>query len=205
MTDADRSSSLPALLRATVMLLLAGASVGFFASFLEQETHSQRGWIVAAVMALIGAGALFLLVRDFRRWWQATAAMPTQERRASRILAVSIATGFVLGGATMLLGRADHELLPEAGSMSPVLAVVIAAAVLVIGPWTSRRWWLATDEHERMVYTEAAHIAASAVLYIGIGWWLLSRAALVPPPDAMALLLGMCVIWSFVWLQRKYA
>jgi nitrate/nitrite transporter NarK len=206
MSDVERRPVWPAILRIILFTIVLSVCLGFFTAFFENDSHSTRGWLFGGLFALITAGALFQIFRDGRQLWRDFALMPSRERTSSRMMLGMLAAGGALGAVTVLSSDLGGQgALPGIGSMNSVVAILLAAFILVIGPWASRRWWQATDEHEQRAYAEGAHVAASAALYAGLCWWLLSRAALVPPPDGMAIVLGISVIWSAVWLYRKYS
>ena len=205
MTEAETRSSWPPVLRIVVMTILLSVCAGFFVAFSEDDTPSQRAQMFAVGFGVLAAGLLFQSVRDVRAIMSKTEAMPSQERKASRMMLAMLAVGGAACAATVAMGDVGANGFPTVGSLNPIAAIALAAAIVIIGPWMTTRWWRATDEHERQAYIEGAYVSASVAVYAGTGWWLLSRAALVPPPDGFAIIIGISFIWSAVWLYRKYS
>lgn len=84
------------------------------------------------------------------------------------------------------------------------LAVVLAIVWGVVLPIVSWRWERVVDEHEIEAYRRGA---VAGFYMMGIGapvWWLLSRAALVPPVDPIGLYVAVLSVTGGVWIWHKY-
>lgn len=199
------------LLRVILLLLLAVMLAGAIAGFLGAHAEGGGGplsttaTIAFAVILLLGLASLVQIYRDLRGLFGDMDKMPRAERVSVQFLAVSMILGMIGGAATVLLQSGTEWLEPGNRSMPPALAISATVFLLTIGPWASWRWWRAIDEHERAAYVDGANAAGHFALFGGIAWWLLARAALVPDPDAMILVIVMSIIWSAVWLYRKFS
>ncbi|MHA6721431.1 hypothetical protein [Sphingomonas sp. RS2018] len=126
-----------------------------------------------------------------------------------RLLALSGALGGLIGLALALsvLGRPDKGMAGDAMLTGPLpvwLAVGIALLWGIALPIISWRWEQVVDEHERQAFRDGA-VAGFYVLSVGGPvWWILGRAALVPPVDALGLYAAVLAVTGVVWLWRKY-
>lgn len=204
-------SSSRRLLRAILLLLLAVMLAGAIAGILAAHAEDGGGRLSTAgtmILAIIGIGAvasLVQVVRDLCGLFGDIHKLPRAERVSVQFLAVSMVLGMIVGTATALLQSGTEWLEPGSRSMPPALAISATILLLTVGPWGSWRWWRAIDEHERAAYIDGANAAGHFALFGGIAWWLLARAALVPEPEAMILVIVMSFIWSAVWLYRKFS
>lgn len=205
MTDAEQPLNRVPTIRAILLSLFFVMIIGAWAGFFSDGDFARAFTLTAAIGAVVTGAVLFQLIRDARRVAADMGSMPSSERRSTWMTMGWFAAGVIIAAIALAFGGSNSTDFPAIGSVTPITAGVLAMLVMTVGPWTTWLWWRATDEHERQAYLEGAHVAASAALYLGIGWWLLSRAALLPPPDGMAILIGLSVIWSAVWLWRKYS
>lgn len=132
-----------------------------------------------------------------------------KERLNRNILVGCLALGVIIGVASASLGPQDHPgPLTMFGEgplpLSFVLpGVAIWAIIMPAIAWYWHRY--AIDEHEAAAYRDGGYYAAYTYLVATPVWWLLWRGGLLPEPDGVAIYLAFGVIWSLVWLKKKYA
>lgn len=184
------------------------AIAGFFVGHEDAGGGPMRpvAMIVLAVMVLLAAllvavtvRAALLLARDPDR-------VAPREKRARTILWVSGALGGVIG---LLLVTSDiasggPSASPLSGPIPAWVAIAIAAPFVTILPWLSWQWKRSIDEHERISAFIAAEVAAFAYMIVLPVWWLLWRGGLLGAPDQIAVYMGFILLYTAVWLYRKY-
>ena len=131
---------------------------------------------------------------------------PFSPRRQRYWAAIALATvtGFA-GGMLLLRGQSvsGGELIGN-GPLSAALA--IGAAVLWMAGMAicSILYHYSVDDHEEQAWLRAGLAGWYAFAFATPTWWLLHRAALVPPVDAMLLFAGSLVINTAVYLWFKF-
>jgi hypothetical protein len=70
-------------------------------------------------------------------------------------------------------------------------------------PLLSFYWYANADEFEKRASGDGAIIAMYVYSIIAPCWWLLERAALIPPQEPMTVYLLVISVWGIVWLYRK--
>jgi hypothetical protein len=206
----NRSTSI-LVVRAMLLSLLCVFLVGMIAGFVGE--HERQGGGAFSSLALgsffaMGVAALALVIqviRDIFALFSGVNRMPSRERASMRLLTISLGAGAAAGIIGSTLSHETNWFTGPPGEMPSAVAICLVAFALVVTPWFTFRWWRAVDEHEQAAYVEGAHWAGHFALLSGFTWWILSRAALVPPPDAMVILLAMCVVWTGVGFYRKYS
>ena len=190
------------LLLLIALAYMAGVIVGFVDAHQDADSGpwSAKAIAVLSTMGVLALGAMVQLLRDLFSLLAQIKELPRRERVTVRLLAGAIALGFAVGIAVGVSGIA-HSGAP---TISPPAAIVISVLLVTAVSWISWRWWRAIDEHERAAYVLGANISAHFMLAVGIVWWVLGLSGLVPPPDAIVLILGMCFVWTGVWFYHKF-
>ncbi len=189
-----------------MIIVIAAVAAGLTAGHLSQ---TDRLWspTFLAVLALLAISAVALLIpvfRDFRALYAEMQHLPKRERASLQFLMLALLLGLVGGAVGGISSVVGDWFIGENRNLPPALAIGMTVLMVTLAPYLTWRWWRAIDEHEQAAYAEGANIAGHFVLSIGIAWWVLSRAGLLPDPDAMALLIAMSFVWAGVWLYRKF-
>jgi hypothetical protein len=194
--------SLTLLAIIVVIAFATGVWAGHFAD-------GNRAWSTAfaatmALLAVVG-GALFIpAFRDLQALSGEVQHLPRRERATVKFIAGALLLGLIGGLVGGLSSSYSSWFVGEARDLPPAIAIGLVVLLATVSPWVTLRWWRAIDEHEQAAYTEGANISGHFILFAGIGWWVLSRAGLVPDPDAMALIIAMSFVWTGVWIYRKF-
>lgn len=133
---------------------------------------------------------------------------PLSPRRKRYRLALGLAAvvGGIVGGwqvADQPVGRSGAELAFN-GSLSPTFAIgasLLWTVGLAIAMLIYHR---AVDDHEERAWLWASTAGWYAVIFPAPVWWVLHRASLAPPVDAMALFILSMVANGIVWLWLKF-
>lgn len=206
---APTSSGRP-ILRATLLIIGLLVIGGTMAGLLAAHRQDGGGSMSVAMIAILGvcatlvAGGTVLVGRDLLSINRRLSALPSSERASLRMLGIALLAGFAVGGGSVMMSTGTSWLTGPPGGLPAWVAILSAAALLTVGPYFTRRWWAAIDEHERSAYFEGAYAGGHFALYVGLAWIMLHRADLVPRPDMFALLMGMSLVWTGVWLYRKF-
>jgi hypothetical protein len=193
-----------ALLLLLALIFLVGMTTGFLAAHQSDGGGSMTllGQMVLGLFLLCGLAAFIQIIRDLSALFRDMESLNRRERASARLMAVALGVGAVSGIAGGIVSSETDWL--TSGTFPPALAIALTAALCILGPWFTVRWWRAIDEHEQAAYVEGANISGHFILFGGIAWWLLSRAALVPAPDVMILIVAMSFVWTGVWYYRKF-
>lgn len=209
MTRAAPSTRRP-ILRATLLIIallfIGGTMAGVLAAHRQDGGGSMSATMIAILAvcaALLICGAV-LAARDLLSINRRLSALPTSERASLRMLGIALLAGFVVGGGSAMMSTGTSWITGPPGGLPAWVAITTAVALLTVGPYFTRRWWAAIDEHERSAYFEGAYAGGHFALYIGLAWIMLYRADLVPRPDVFALIMGMSLVWTGVWFYRKF-
>ena len=162
--------------------------------------------IVLAIMVLLAALLVAVTVRAALLLARNPDRVAPREKRAQTILWLSGALGGVIG---LLVVASDitsggPSASPWSGPIPAWVAIALAAPVLTILPWLGWQWKRSIDEHERTSAYIAAEVAAFAYMIVLPVWWLLWRGGLLGAPDQIAVYMGFIVLYTAVWLCRKY-
>ena len=125
-------------------------------------------------------------------------------KRANWALVAAGALGGIIGLVLSIAGLAngDNGVFSN-GPLPPPVAVVVVAATVLIVPLMSHYWYANADEFEKRASGDGAIIAMYVYSIVAASWWLLDRAALVPPQEPMIVYLLVMFVWGVVWLYRK--
>ncbi|PLK23559.1 hypothetical protein C0V72_09195 [Porphyrobacter sp. TH134] len=184
------------------LLFLAGVFAGFLSGAIEQGTVRPLDVVILAGIA----GLMAVVAYSVWRFWPGSSGEPVAQsaRKATRIIYAMCGIGAIMGFA---LGAAD-----DTGSMAflsnrPVSNVVAGLSIAVwavVVPALTWMWWRTVDEHETAVYAESG-LAAVHVYLIGVPtWWMATRAGWLPAQDPMIVWVIIAVLWSAIWLYRRY-
>ena len=127
-------------------------------------------------------------------------------KKSKRILIFSMLVGAALGmymAISLAEAPGEFDFFSNSPINSTVAAVAIAVWLLIVPPLTFV-WWRNVDEHEKDAYREGAMVSAHAYIFLVPSWWLGTRAGWLPDQDPMIVLVLVGIVWSAVWLYRKY-
>jgi hypothetical protein len=189
-----------------IIVLVAFATGAWTGHF----SDGNRSWSLAfgammTAFAVAVCGLCFAAFGDSRALWAAMQYLPKREQVTVKFIAVAILLGLFGGLIGGLSSASGGPFVGESRNLPPAFAIGMVVLLATVSPWLTRRWWRAIDEHEQAAYTEGANIAGHFIMFAGVAWWVLSRAKLAPDPDAMALIIAMCFVWTGVWFYRKFA
>ena len=132
--------------------------------------------------------------------------MSPRRRRYWSAIGLAALTGFV-GGSWLLRDRSEGggtlDLLSN-GPISPGFAA--GAAILWVAGIAicTILYHRAIDDHEEQAWLRAGLAGWYAFAFPAPAWWLLHRAGMVPPVDAMLLFAGSLAVNAIVYLWFKF-
>ncbi|MEZ5682494.1 MAG: hypothetical protein R3E14_14490 [Erythrobacter sp.] len=166
----------------------------------------EKGELTARVLGALGLGLALFSAGAFSLFRLNPLSFlnePVSEsvRKTRRSVAWSMLLGAALGIALVV---SDSDL--NAFSNGPIdrnVAIAVSLAYVVFTPIFALYWHRNADEYERAAYADGALVAIYAYSLITPGWWMLTRAGLVPPQDPMIVFLIVIAIWGIGWLMKK--
>lgn len=138
---------------------------------------------------------------------QSTRTMSPRRRRYMLAITLSVLLGGVLGGWLAIAnpdGPAGGIALIDGSPLTRNFA--IGASILWVAGMglCMLLYHRAIDDHEERAWLWACLAGWYSFMFSAPVWWVLHRASLAPPPDAMLLFLGSLVVNAVVWLWLKY-
>lgn len=196
---------LAVLIAATFLTTVFGA--GVVAGFTDAgggDSPKVLAAIYAVWIAIVGGFALSAARVWLKRANGSKQPLSRSTRRSRSLMYVLVAFSAVIGMFLAYFAPEGTSLLSD-GPIPAYPALILIMLWLVGGPIVTILWWRMTDEHDRASYVDGANIAGHAYLFITPGWWVATRAGLLPEQNPMVVLLIVAVIWSAVWFYRRYS
>lgn len=159
-------------------------------------------------LALIGANLLVFTGAIWGVWaikpWQALKRsdepVSPATRRTRQLFGVSGVVG-ILAIVVLMFGIRGNGANPVwSNSQNVSIGVAIAAIAIWLASMVLSWWWYySADEHERRANDVGFLFGGGLFLAVTPAWWILARAGLLPPPDAMVLWYATVVAIGVGW------
>ena len=196
------------------MIMILAYIAGFLSAHMSEGGGPLNiaGYAVLAAFMSVTLALAFAIWKLFRQMKRSGEKVPRREKLNRNIIMASTGLGVVMGLATAAAGI-DTSADSQAPSFSaflegPIpLTVVIPLVVFwgVIMPVVLWFWHTrAIDEQEAHAYKDGGYYAAYAFLMLTPLWWLLWRGGLLPEPNGFAIYMAFSLVWTIVWLWKKY-
>jgi hypothetical protein len=178
--------------------LLANLNVNDYRGIGNWKT---QGLILGNVLVIIGAIAGMVVAKPWRAMKPSGEPVSPSTRRTQLLFGLSGVIS-VVAVVIVIIGAQTNEGVNPVWSNSRNLPHVIAFAAVAI--WllsvALAWWWYASaDEHERKANDVGFLFGGGLFMAATPVWWILSRAGLVPPPDAMVLWYATMVAMGIGW------
>ncbi len=178
--------------------MIAGGFLGYNQAAAEHGHATLPVWAGPLIAIALGAAALLFYYRRHAGWFR---SWSPRKRLYWISIYLSGAIGLVLailmtagGGATMILG----------GALTRTMAIMLSLLWLVGMTVAMTLFHRNIDDHEREAYNIGALWGFYAFVLPCPVWWVLARADLVPPVDAMLLFLLSVVANGLGWMWFKF-
>ena len=192
----------PTLITLATVFLMGGVA-GYLDAHRADGGDGPSGLVAGGLVLLAGVGVMWLYLRRFPLFWQGWS-------RRKRLYTASIAGSVLLGLLTAILlrsGQSDVTADPffSNSALSPQIEILLAllwGAGISIAVFIYQR---TIDDHEERAYLWAGLAGYYAFVIPAPMWWVLARADLAPPVDAM-LLFGLTIITNalvYLWLKFR--
>ncbi|MDX2210481.1 MAG: hypothetical protein SFV20_09025 [Sphingopyxis sp.] len=182
---------------------LTGAVAGYFDKMAEYGEAPRSGSLIAQLVVIaLGVSILVAYLSRFGRFWE-------NWSRRKQLYAVSLSIAALLGFITTLalrfgVGDGPTSDLFGNGRFDPGVAMILSALWLVGMTLSILIYHRSVDDHEKQAYLWGGLAGFYAVVFPAPVWWLLARAQIVPPVDAMILFLFAVTANAIVYMWLKY-
>lgn len=194
------------------LIFVAGVLTGFIVKTVERGTFDATAMLVlAGLIALLGLLGWMLARRIKTYLLQPDEPVGPSERKVRRVLLFTFGFAVVFGAVPIILAqqlgydnapRAIDALLSNA-PIPPILAAVLL--VLLAGTtMITIVYYRLIDEHESAAQQFASNISFNAYVFIVTAWWLAAKGGFTPPMNAGAIFASTLLVWTAVWLWRRY-
>lgn len=181
-------------------VFLSGVVGGYFDAMRDDGKVVPSLALVSGLVFLAGLTALTLYLARFGRFWQ------TWSRR-KQLYILSLLLAALLGVAISILlhvGGGSTVGLMGSGAIDPRFAWAAALAWTFGMGGVILLYHRNIDDHEKHAYLWGGLAGFYAVVFTAPTWWLLARAAVAPPIDAMGLFFAAIVANAVVYLWLKF-
>lgn len=204
----ESGSTIRRTLWGMLMILITVFGLGFMTGV--GMVMLEKGFSVARLLVFVlGGAATFAAGRNLVRTFNLLRAGPKSdyERRYEKMWLVMVILGIPLG---MLMVLTADDYTPAElfmGSLTSTEAIVTAAlftVLLILGGLVFHR---TVDDHEEQATLWGVLFAYYFLMIVGVAWWVLQRAALVPDMTIGIAMIGLFIsmlIQGAVWLFIKY-
>jgi len=184
-----------------VLVFLLAVLAGYTDRTLEEQIpDTYDAIVIGTLVILIGliAWAMWAL-------WPSRRDDPEAPRvKRSRNIVYGLMGISVFLGLLLAVADGPGTSFFSGGPINPLTAGIAIFFWLGLMPIATWLWWSSIDEHEGEAYRDGAFVAGHAYLFIVPAWWLGTKAGWLPPQEPISIMLIISVIWSLVWLIRKY-
>lgn len=185
-------------------IFLMGVAAGYLDAMRDAGRDTPSALAGAGLVLAAGLAAMALYLWRVGKFWE---GWSKRKRLYWTCLMVAVMIG-VIAGILDYSGTssASGPLFPLIGSGALPPAVAITLAILWAGglavliPLYER----SIDDHERQAYWRAGLAGYYAFIIPAPAWWVLHRAGLVPPLDAMLLFLAALLVNAAVYFWLKF-
>lgn len=184
-------------------IFFAGVAAGFLEAAAADGFDKITPAFGAALVGLTITSVTILLVAPSLPRWRAMS--PRRQLYWS-----SLGGSALLGAVIAILLQIDEgsernaaSLLGD-GPLSPDFAVAVAALYIVGLAAACLAYHRAIDDHEERAWLWAGLAGWYTFILPAPAWWVLHRAAVAPPVNAMLLFLFSLLINAIVWLWLKF-
>lgn len=206
MRDIDSPSRRPGIGWPIAIILITLFLAAFVAGYLDgaaADGHPIMPTALGAGLVVVaGIGAMGLYLRRVGTFWR-------DWSRRKRLYWASLAGAGLVGafaGALLHSGRSSTgvDAIFSYGILSPTSAV--ALAILWIGGLAIAitLYHRSIDDHEERAYLWACLAGWYAFIFPAPAWWVLHRAGMAPPVDAMLLFILSLIVNAIVWAWLKF-
>lgn len=189
-----------AIILATVFIM--GIVVGYLNAHHADGGAGPSALVGGGLVLLAGVVAMGLYLRRFGLFWKGWS-------RRKRMYMASIVGSGVLGLVTAMLMQANEsnsvaDPFFSNSALSPDIAITLALIWSVGITVAVIVYQRSVDDHERQAYLWAGLAGYYAFVIPAPAWWVLARADLAPPVNAMALFVVTMVVNAAVYLWLKF-
>lgn len=179
--------------------MLAGGFAGYRDAAAEQGEAVLASWVGPLIAISLGAAALAFYFRRHVGWFKSWSPR-------KRLYWISLFLAAALGMATSiaLQSNGGTASLVSNGALTPSVAIGVSVLWAVGLSVSLIIYHRSIDDHERQAYRVGGLAGFYAFVIPCPAWWLLARADLAPPVDAMVLFLSSIAANGAVYFWLKF-
>ncbi|MDK2761339.1 MAG: hypothetical protein KYX64_08265 [Sphingopyxis sp.] len=183
-------------------LFSMGVVAGYLDAMAARGRDAPSSVVGAGLVLLIGIAAMAIYVRRVGKFWESW----SKRRRLYWISLGGAALIGLISSALLQSGRADVEIgaLFTNSALSPSIAIALALLWSVGLAVTMAGYHRTIDDHEERAWLWAGLAGWYAFIIPAPAWWILHRAELAPPADAMLIFVFSMVVNAVVYLWLKF-
>lgn len=196
------------------VVMTIGAVAGYLAEHHAQGSGplGSTGIIVLGISAAIIAGLCFVIWRNVRKLKLSRQPTTRREKLNRNIMLACLLLGAAIVVVLEVAGTLDATDAAKSpfsmfvdAPMPNTVALILVFIWAVVMPVVAWFWHTrAIDEQEASAYRDGGYYAAYSYLILAPAWWLLWRGGLLPEPDGVAIYVAFSLIWSAIWIWKKY-
>lgn len=191
----------PAVITLTTLFLMGGVA-GYLDAHRANGGPGPSAPVAAGLVLLVGIAVMAAYLRRFGTFWQGWS-------RRKRLYTGSLIGSALLGLITSWLIRSGQRDLGadpffSNSPLTPGIAVILALLWAIGISVAVTVYQRTVDDHEKQAYLWAGLAGYYAFVIPAPAWWVLSRASLLPPVDAMALFMLTILVNAAVYLWMKF-
>lgn len=183
-------------------IFLMGVAAGYLDAMREAGGNAPPTPVVSGAVLLGGGAAMLFYLRRVGNFWSGWS-------RRKRLYWGCLFAAVLIGALSAILtisGTDDLSIDPifSSSALSPSIAITLAllwvVGLAILIPLYER----VIDDHERQAYLRAGLASYYAFIIPTPAWWVLHRAGLAPPIDAMLLFVLAFLVNLVVYLWLKF-
>jgi uncharacterized membrane protein YidH (DUF202 family) len=199
-------------LAAMATIFIAGMLHGVIDASIEKKKILSASNIIAIAVLI---GTIAALIYAQWHWIKAIRngsepLTPRETLNRNFLMLFAVIGAFTGAGMIILLDPSKNmsllEILISYDKPIPIsFSIFFVISWSIVTPIITWLWYSrAIDEQESNAYRDGGNYAAHAYMFIVPAWWMLWRAGLVTEPNGIIIFFVFIIIWSIIWLWKKY-
>lgn len=179
--------------------MVAGGFAGYNEAVADRGDAMLAPWVGPVVAIALGVAAMAFYVRRHADWFKSWSP-----RKRLYWVSLFLAGALGMASAIALQSTGGGGSLVGNDALTPMVAIGISLLWIVGLAVSLVIYHRSIDDHERQAYRIAGLAGFYAFVFPCPAWWLLARADLAPPVDAMILFIASIAANAAVYMWFKF-